>query len=919
MDTRHPTLLSKKKNGQMDILVLYNKAQTTVQEQINQIKELISSKTSLSCQDISRYIIQESEIKNYDLIIFLGDTSLEPYLTEQLAKIKDHNYSFVPLIRIGPADRASMEKALKEGFDDYLPSDMSFRLPFYIKKWANPSYPIKIQSNDIQKNYRQQEKLKSLSEKMVGLGSTMHNISTGHTVWSENMYDLLGLSPNDTTPSPQNYMERIHPDDRQEALDLFNQIITGGDIQTIEGKHRIVTPEGEVKVIAVNLLIEYLNGKPHIIYSANQDISLRELELNQIIKSRLILEQAGRMSRLGVARYNATTKEVTWSPGIYNMLEIPKDSIKPSLDFVDYFLSEKGKELFWNEVKRYVDQIGLEDEYISPVFLPNKNKVIKIWAKSLKEGDEIVVYNVIQDITENYANQKRIKELNKQLEVAVNEKEEELEKAIFRIKKIFDNNIIGLAVLDHNHLFLEANHYLTELLECSKAEIMGRDCLDILSGESRIVFSQELQSLEEEGVENLTSEKQLITNKGKLIWVKLHLSKIMGKIPGKEISILLVENISVEKDLDRARQEVLAQLKESEQKYRLLSETSTDLISAHLPTGEYTFVSQACKPLLGYEKEELLGKNPFDFCHPQDLSEIKNRGYTSLLNKNSDHNSITYRFRKKDNSYSWINSKSRAITDEKGNIIAIHTYSRDISKLVEAEHNIKRALKKEKEINELRSQFVTTASHQFRTPLTSIKASAQYLKMVINMKKYEEIFHTIDKETDRLTSLMNDILTLGKIDAKRLVAKKELIDLYSLIQKVVEQNLRSENDNRKVVIHMQGKNVPVSLDPNLMEHAFGNLISNALKYSRNKPAPQILISYESNQISIKLQDFGRGIPESDKTNLFTAFYRGKNVEDIDGTGLGLVIAKQFIELNGGEISFLSELEKGTIFDLSFPI
>jgi PAS domain S-box-containing protein len=881
----------------MKILAIYNEQQSTASKQLEELKRYIGSEHELLVKEFSQLSSLNESKELFDLIIFIADQEGENILNDFLVHLKEAKAPYSPFVRVGPNDSRIMQLSLQKGFDDYLPSDMLFRIPFILNRWFGPGKalpialykliyedsseaiaiydidslqmtalnakafqvleengdpikrgvkiieyldpqelvekPLRLQQllegatitdqrdlitakgnrkkivftvrlvpgrriiiilRDIsdhiktQENIKQQEKITKLSEKMVSLGSTMYNVSTGKTVWSENMFELLGLPVVDTTPSPQAYMERLHPDDVPFVTNLFNMIIGDSGPERINGKHRIITPDGQQKVLAISLLVEYKNGQPHIIYTANQDITQREEELKHIKESRMVLEEASTISGLGVARWNAHTHEVHWSKGIYDILGLPNGSIPPSLKYADTFLSEEGRQLFWKEVERFKQNPGLEGEYIAPAHFPNKkSKTLKVWAKSMIEDNHVIIYNVVQDITENYENQKRIEELNKQLEKA----------------------------------------------------------------------------------------------------------------------------------LVKERKKAIQQLRESEEKYRILSETSLDLISAHAPDGTYTFVSEACKDMLGYEKEELIGKNPYDYFHPDDIAKIQEEAHTPLLNKSIENVSITYRFRRKNNEYIWLQSRSKFILDNQEEVLAIHTYSRDISKLVEADIKSKEALKKEREMSELRTQFVTTASHQFRTPLASIKANAQFLRMTSRQPAHNEIFDAIDYEINRLTSLMNDVLTLGKIDAQHLNAHKEYIELPAVLQKAIDQNLCSEQDDRIIEFSVKGAPRVLLLDASLVEHALGNLISNALKYSKGQKAPQISIHYLSKKVRIKIKDFGRGIPKDDQAKLFTSFFRAKNVEDIEGTGLGLVIARQFLESNGGELSFKSKVDKGTTFTITF--
>ncbi len=880
----------------MKILALYDNQRATASKQLKELTRYCPPGFQLISRPLTRGSSLKEPNEQFDFIFFIADQQVEDLIDVELASIKEGITSYSPFIRIGPHEQEIMQLSLEKGFDDYLPSDMLFRLPFILHRWhgygkalplalykliyedaseaiaiydldslqmtalnakafevleengdpvkrgvkiteyLNPKElaerPLRIQKliegatitdqrslitakgnekkiyftvrlipgrriiiilRDIsdhvetQENIKQQEKITRLSEKMVGLGSTMFNLSSGKTVWSDNMFELLGLSEAEIQPSPQAYMERLHPDDVPLALNLFDMIKSGNGPDRINGKHRIITPDGKQKVIAISLLVEYKDDQPYIIYTANQDITRREKEFQQLQESRMVLEEASNISGIGVARWNSYSNEVHWSKGIYDILGLEPGSLQPDLKYANAFLSGKGQELFWQEVERFKNNPGLEGEYIAPAYFPGINKTLKVWAKSMIEEGQVIVYNVVQDITENYDNQKRIKELNKQLEKA----------------------------------------------------------------------------------------------------------------------------------LVKERKKAIIQLRESEEKYRILSETSLDLISTHSPDGIYTFVSEACKSILGYEKEELLGKNPYTFFHPEDIPKVQQEAHTPLLEKSIQQTSITYRFRKKNKEYTWLQSRSKAILDEEQQIKAIHTYTRDISKWVEADLQLKEALKKEREMSELRSQFVTTASHQFRTPLASIKASAQFLRMTTKQPDHKEVFDTVDYEVNRLTSLMNDVLTLGKIDAQRLLPRKEYVELPIILQKAIDQNLRSEQDDRIIEFSVKGRPRVLLLDASLTEHALGNLISNALKYSKDQKAPQISIHYLDKEVQIKIRDFGRGIPQEDEANLFTSFFRARNVQDIEGTGLGLVIAQQFIESNGGTLHYETKVNKGTTFWVSF--
>ncbi len=253
--------------------------------------------------------------------------------------------------------------------------------------------------------------------------------------------------------------------------------------------------------------------------------------------------------------------------------------------------------------------------------------------------------------------------------------------------------------------------------------------------------------------------------------------------------------------------------------------------------------------------------------------------------------------------------------------------SREISFLVERDQTkkeLKKALEKEKELGELKSQFVSMASHQFRTPLTVIQSNIELFQMLASKidselkGKFDKISLRIQTEVARLGDLMNDVLLLGKLNANVLIADIQLGNILQDSKEVVDRINSIQPDERNAKIYIEGIEKNISYDKKLFAHALSNLIDNAFKYSRNKPAPQIKIAFkESLQISVI--DFGRGIPDNEINKLFQPFFRSNSAQDIEGTGLGLVICKRYIELQKGSLKVESVVNKKTTFTISLPI
>lgn len=237
-----------------------------------------------------------------------------------------------------------------------------------------------------------------------------------------------------------------------------------------------------------------------------------------------------------------------------------------------------------------------------------------------------------------------------------------------------------------------------------------------------------------------------------------------------------------------------------------------------------------------------------------------------------------------------------------------------------AEEDLRRALEKEKELTELKSKLVSMTSHEFRTPLTTIQTNAEIL--AIRLKDQDEkVFKHLERiinEVSKLTKLMEDILLMGRYESGKIIFQPAETDLIQLLQEILQIRSQEDPEKRTIALTTTGETRKLIADPNLLNHALGNLISNSLKYSRGKQAPDTSVNFGQDQVEIKIRDYGIGIPEAERAKLFDTFYRASNASNIQGTGMGLVIVKQFIEMHQGHVILESREDEGTCVTVSFP-
>ena len=241
--------------------------------------------------------------------------------------------------------------------------------------------------------------------------------------------------------------------------------------------------------------------------------------------------------------------------------------------------------------------------------------------------------------------------------------------------------------------------------------------------------------------------------------------------------------------------------------------------------------------------------------------------------------------------------------------------------LRETESEIRTALEKEKELNELKSRFVTMASHEFRTPLSTILSSAALIEMYD--KEGQETLRKkhllrIRSSIGNLTNILNDFLSLSKLEEGKIKSNPEFFSLVDFCSETIDeikgllkpdQKLHHENIQLEDLVYM---------DKHLLKNILFNLLSNAIKYSSSGQTIYCKNEIIDDHIVITIKDEGIGIPKSEQAHLFTRFFRASNVTNIQGSGLGLNIVKRYVDLMDGTVSFTSDEGAGTTFLVSIP-
>jgi PAS domain S-box-containing protein len=244
-----------------------------------------------------------------------------------------------------------------------------------------------------------------------------------------------------------------------------------------------------------------------------------------------------------------------------------------------------------------------------------------------------------------------------------------------------------------------------------------------------------------------------------------------------------------------------------------------------------------------------------------------------------------------------------------------------LQRLEQSQEELSEALDKEKLLNEIKSRFVSMASHEFRTPLSTVLSSASLLSKYTAAEEQDKRNRHIAKiksSVKHLNDILEDFLSLGKLDEGKIKATPGEFDLKELISETIDEMTGLLKKNQDIHFGYEGV-VSIYSDKKLVKNILINLLSNASKFSGDGAPIAVICNLKTDRAVISVNDHGIGIPKEDQEHLFSSFFRGANVTNIQGTGLGLHIVKRYVDLLGGTVHLQSELNKGTSITFEIPI
>lgn len=538
----------------------------------------------------------------------------------------------------------------------------------------------------------------------------------------------------------------------------------------------------------------------------------------------------------------------------------------------------------------------------------------------------------------------------------IKEKDEAL-----KLQAIIKSASDGIIIINEEGLIELINDAACNLFNYSANDLIGKNISMLMEHQHASHHNRYLKNYLKTGIKKIIGIGREVGGKksdGSVFPVRLSISE--AQLHDRVVFTGIIHDLTQEKKAAEA----LKSEKEKAQMYFDLANTITVVLDQ---AGVIQLANKKGIEILGYTEKELLGKYWWDFFaldseKAESFKKVFANGYHSefdffeneliaksgqtiivswrnapILNKSKNLTGLICsgvditQQRKIENRILELNSELEERVDERteeladavNQLLEINKQlQHEIKERKTAENNLRKAFKKEKDLNELKSRFVSMASHEFRTPLSTILSSADLIEAYQQpeqQEKREKHINRIKSSVTNLTSILNDFLSLSKLEEGQTAIKINEIEIIDFFVQVIDEIKSQLKPGQRIIFHPEPLSDTIfSTDKGILKNILFNLTSNAIKYSSTKGEIQIKVALNQKNLEVSVVDNGIGIPIEEQAFLFTRFFRAHNAENIQGTGLGLNIVKRYIEILKGTLHFESQENVGSTFSFKIP-
>ncbi len=682
--------------------------------------------------------------------------------------------------------------------------------------------------------------------------------------------DLIGKS----------YLKIIPPGFKTKAKASEDRVLKG-ETETVEFK--VIDKDRALLDVAIsNKLFTSPLGETYVVKT------IRDVSDERKYKDLFIT--AEKIMHIGSFEFNRITNSLACTNEIYNIFEVDRD-FKCSLDSFGKFLYKDDSPLIikaYNNLMRHRNTIEHELRIITA---NQKVKWVQIRSMPIILQSKVVGFRgSILDITAR----------------------KEADKEINRLSWVAKHTNNGVIITDSKGKIEWVNQSFIRMTGYAPVDIKGKKPKVILYGDDtdKLVINKINECLK-----NKLPVREILLNYTKdkrPIWVSLDIAPIFEnrEIINYIYIITDITELIYAKEIQKT-QEALTQ------RQRLM-----DAMAENFPEGiigiinrelKYIYVGGRELKKLGHRANELVGDTIFEKIS-NDTVEYSKPFLDKVFNGENVYFEVTI-------ANDIYGVQAVPIDRDQKPILRALVIIQNITKRKNAEQEMVLALKKQKELNELKSRFVTLASHEFRTPLGTILSSADLAVRFGDLKdegNYKKHLFRIKSSVKSLTDILNEFLSLSRIEDGSVRNNPIEFNVKEFCEELLDDVESLKKTNQIIEYQHKGDQNIVFLDRWHLKNIISNLLSNAIKYTPQEKAIKFTSIINTNTITFIVHDEGMGIPEEDKPHLFETFFRASNASNIQGTGIGLHIVKRYLDIMGGSIDFKSEVNKGTVFTVVFP-
>ncbi len=690
------------------------------------------------------------------------------------------------------------------------------------------------------------------------------------------------------------FVPLIHEEDRGLVLDRHQRRQRGEEIEP-RYEFRIVTPGGRMIWVELAAVLITWDGAPATL-SFVSDITKRKQaeEALRLSEGRYRSVIDGAPVGIVIVRNNRVCLA---NRRMLEMVDFSREEMLTLPSFLDC-VHDEDRELMANVARRHL-QMGSGAQQVVSFRLRSKRSET-VWV----EGSTVQVEWEGMPATLAF-----IHDITRQRQL-----ENNLQRALAERETILEASVMGIAFLDAKGRVRWANTAMQQIFALERGLPVGESLEPYYpSREEYLRIGAEVSAAVHDG-RAYDCELQMRRAGGALFWVHLSGRAVNQHDLGQG-------TVWVVLDINRRKKLADALRRKTAEQDAILQSTQIGItlsVDRH-----HQWVNRTFADMMGFSEDELLGvSSRIHFPDDASWNKIGAEAYPVL--RRGESYATECQMRRKEGGLIWIQLFGKAVDGQDMKRGTIWTFV-DVTQRHQAEQDIRRALAQQVELSELKSQFVSMTSHEFRTPLATILSSAELLRYYSDRLPAEEkleVLGSIENAVARMTKMLDGVLMIGRADSGNLEFAPAACKAQELCVELAAEAARAASSDgsgmQRLDMHFSLTETEWMLDEKLLRHILGNLIGNAFKYSGTGDRVRLTVAADGDDLVFVVADQGIGIPAEDMPRLFETFHRAGNVGNISGTGLGLAIVKRAVELHRGKIEVDSKVGEGTRFSVRLP-